>query len=122
DIYVKELSEIGWFFQGGHTPGFFVQILTLIKDKKFSEVDSLFESYYEEKYTDIFERLSRIYPAIKDNLQEAKNCHELGMYYSSIPLLIILSEYIANKIISKIVGKETRNLLFNKMRVNRPLG
>ena len=55
-------------------------------------------------------------PSISVNLNEVKFCADNNMYYAAIPLMLTLSEYIANVNTSKLISKEATHVLFNKER------
>lgn len=109
---VQALADRGWFINGSHTPAFTHQAFKLIKRRHYRKVDKIFEEYYMQALPDIEERMLRIYPDARSMIRQAFKCFGQKMYHASVPLLLILSEYIANYSVSKLKGGKYENFLF----------
>lgn len=99
--YTKCLADIGWYINDSTTLGVSIHAYYFFKLDRIDVVDKIFSEYVESEINKIFDRLINLYPDITVALNEAKSCVDNEMYFAAIPLLVSMSEYIAEKISKK---------------------
>lgn len=90
-----KLMNRGWFiwFLDGTMPDFSRKMNALV-GKSEHDQDSYMSEYIEENISEFESELCRAYPDRKNQVEDAFKSHESGIYFSSIPTFLALSEGI----------------------------